>query len=107
VAYASDAVRPASALAYLDFTAFAVSPRNAAENLVFGPGTNRVHFASRAPEADEPADGYRSAVFLDLDGSVTGTAGRAVTMNTAFSTAPGCSLRPDWNAYVCPAATRR
>ncbi len=102
VAFAPDAVRPASALAYLDFTAFAVSPRNAAQNLTFGPGTNRVHLASRAPEADQPADGYRSAVFVDVDGSVTGTAGRTVTVNTTFLTAPGCDLRTDWNAYVCP-----
>ncbi|TVR96198.1 MAG: transmembrane domain-containing protein, partial [Trueperaceae bacterium] len=102
VAFTSDDIRPASALTYLDFTAFAVSPRNAAQNLSFGPGTNRVHLASRAPEDGQPADGYRSAVFVDVDGSVSGTAGRTVTVNTAFLSAPGCQLRTDWNAYVCP-----
>jgi hypothetical protein len=101
-AFEPNALRSASALAYLDFTAFPVSPRNAASGLVFASGTNRVHHASRAPEPGEPADGYRSAAFRDDDGSVTGTAGAYVVPDAPFMLAAGCTLRPAWNARVCP-----
>ena len=101
-AFEPNAVRTASALAYLDFTAFPVSPRNAASGLTFAAGTNRVHHATRSPTTGEPADGYRSAVFRDDDGSVTGTAGAFVVPDDAFLLAAGCALRPAWNARVCP-----
>lgn len=95
-------LRQASALAYLDFTAFPVSPRNAVSGLTFAAGTNRVHHATRTPEPEAPADGYRSAVFRDDDGSVVGTAGRYVVADTPFLTTAGCSARADWNASICP-----
>ncbi|MBA2665793.1 MAG: transmembrane domain-containing protein [Trueperaceae bacterium] len=103
-AFVPNDVRQASALAFLDFTSFPVSPLNAAAGLDFAPGTNRVHLASR-PTPDDGAggeDGYRSALFADLDGSVTGTAGRVVTVSNPFLTTPSCTERPAWNAFVCP-----
>jgi len=102
VGFVPNGIRQASALAYLDFTAFSVDPANAAAALRFGPDTNRVYLASRSPAPGEPADGYRSALFRDLDGSVGGTPDRTVTVNTPLLTAPGCSYRADWNAQVCP-----
>lgn len=100
--YEPNATREAAALSYLDFTAFATAADNHASGLSFAPGTNRVYLHSRdaAPDLDGE-DGYRSAVFRDLDGSVTGVAGRWVTVNSPFLAGAGCSLRSDWNAYAC------
>jgi hypothetical protein len=49
------------------------------------------------------ADGYRSNVFRDLDGSVTGRPGASVVIATPFLTGAGCELHPDWNAAACDA----
>lgn len=102
-----NALRQASALGFLDFTAFSLSPRNHMSGLSFAPGTNEVYLASRRPEDQSPStsdsneDGYRSAVFVDQDGSLTGQAGAYVTVNDPFMAGAGCSLRSAWNAYVC------
>jgi len=102
VAYASNATRQAAALSYLDFTAFATAADNWASGLQFAPGVNRVYLHSRTGlTGDYGEDGYRSAVFRDVDGSVTGTAGRWVTVNSPFLAGQGCSLRAEWNAQVC------
>jgi hypothetical protein len=47
-------------------------------------------------------------VFLDRDGSVTGTAGRYVAANVPLLCLTGaCAPRPAWNAHVCPLAYGR
>lgn len=98
--------RQAAAISFLDYTAFSISPLSYAEGLTFAAGTNRVRLETRASvrdprESDSNEDGYRSAVFLDRDGSVSGSAGRYVTVNNPLLTTADCSLRADWNAYVC------
>ncbi|HRQ10861.1 MAG TPA: G8 domain-containing protein [Trueperaceae bacterium] len=99
--------REAGALSVLDYTSFSMSPLSAARGLSFGAGTNRVHFETRSMSDYDPdtrdsgEDGYRSAVFLDQDGSVTGTAGKYVVMPNPFLLGPDCERRTDWNAYVC------
>ncbi len=40
-------------------------------------------------------------MFVDRDGSVTGTAGRAVVVDNPFLLDQGCESRPAWNAQVC------
>jgi len=105
--FAPSALRQAGAISFLDFTSFSLSPLNHSENLSFRPGTNEVYLATRTVEDLEPADsdsnedGYRSGVFRDVDGSLTGTAGAYVTMNSDFLAAGSCSYRPAWNANVC------
>ncbi len=100
--YEGNARREAAALSYLDFTSFATTADNFASGLAFAPGTDKVYMHSRDDAPDLGGeDGYRSAVFRDLDGSVTGSAGRWVTVNSPFLTATGCSLRTEWNAQVC------
>jgi cell surface hyaluronidase len=97
-------VRKASALSYLQFTAFPISPRNYGSNLTFAPGTRRVHLASRGTPAnpkDITEDGYRTAVFQDRDGSITGTPGSSVTVDTPFLSSGKCQKNNDWNALVC------
>jgi len=99
--YASDARRRAAAVSYLDFTDFATAADNHASGLSFAPGTNRVYLHSREGAPGDGEDGYRSAVFRDLDGSVTGRAGSWVTVASDFLAGPGCEHRAEWNANVC------
>lgn len=101
-AYGHNGFQDAVALSYKDFTAFSVSPLNHTAGLRFAAGTQRVWLTSRSPEPDEPADGYRSALFIDQDGSVTGTRGAVVTANNPFMHAAGCELNAEWNSVVCP-----
>ena len=103
-------LRQASALSYLRFTAFDLSSKNAAEGLSF---TNALPtYLENAPEPattnatgdlDDNADGYRSSVFMDSDGSVTGVAGRSVVVNNPFLIDTTCQRMNGWNASVCSA----
>lgn len=88
---------PWSALGYNRKNAFSVHTGNVAEDLEF-IDSRTVYL--EAPEADK--DGDKSAVFLDAYGTVSGTAGRWVVANTPFLTTPGCTLRAEWNARICP-----
>lgn len=103
VAFQSTPQRAAAALSVLNYTDFSLSTGNYASGLTFHPDTNRVYLETRAVPSDPESgeDGYRSAVFRDLDGSVTGTAGRAVTVNNPLLYDGSCSYRSDWNARVC------
>src|SRR5690606_18723584 len=97
-AFAPNAVRQAGALSILSYTDFYLSPLNRAERLAFGPGTNVATFESRLPPTD-PAereygeDGYRSGLFQDVDGSVTGTPGTIVTVDNPVLATDLCSYR--------------
>jgi len=102
--YAPDAGRQAAALSFLDHTDFSLSPLSYAEGLSFAPGTQAVWFETReAAEqpTDDGEDGYRSGLFLDRDGSVTGAAGTAVTVDNPLLVTEACSYRSDWNARTC------
>lgn len=99
-----DSLRQAAALSYLDFTGLAVNPFNYAKGLRFAAGTKRVYLATRGNPVkpnENSEDGYRSAVFLDQDGSVTGTANRYVVVNNPFMVTSNCTKNNDWNAFVC------
>ncbi len=107
VNFQSNALRPASALSYLRFTDFNIDPRNAADQLSF-ENANRVYLAFEEPEPTAPVkdgggmDGYRSAVFKDTDGSVTGSSGRSVVVNNPFLLNGNCTAKPEWgNANIC------
>jgi cell surface hyaluronidase len=96
--------RKASALSYLNFTAFSTNPNNYAKGLTFAQDTKRVNLFTRGAPVDpskDTEDGYRSAVFVDKDGSVTGTVNRKVVVDNPFVTNAGCVKNNDWNAWVC------
>ncbi len=101
--FQSNATRSAGALSQLRFTDFRVSPDNHSTGLSFASGTNRVILENRAiPTATEDGeDGYRSTVFQDVDGSVTGTPGNYVVVNNSFLTTSNCSFRGGWGAWSC------
>jgi cell surface hyaluronidase len=106
VDFVPDERREASALSTLQYSPFFSDPANYASGLAFEraqavylkpyPGTPR--------SASNGADGFRSAVFRDLDGSVTGSAGSSVVVASPFFAGADCALRADWNAAVCPSA---
>ncbi|MGH3372552.1 MAG: hypothetical protein ACRDPR_21405, partial [Nocardioidaceae bacterium] len=88
---------PSSALGFNRNNGFSVSTGNFAGALEF---VNATPFYLETPHADK--DGDKAAVFLDRDGTVTGSAGAYVIANSAFLATDDCAARPDWNAYVCP-----
>jgi cell migration-inducing and hyaluronan-binding protein len=103
--------RPASALGYLLFTAFSVAADNGAENLRF-ENANRVFLDFKRdandnviePSApnDDGMDGYRSALFVDRDASITGKKGATVVVNNPFLIDGNCDpLNAAWQARVC------
>ena len=98
-----DELREASALSVFEFTAFPMSPASYAQGLSFDDDTRRVYLAQHTPEdpSEGSADGYRSAVFQDVDGSVTGTPERVVTYDNPFLRTNNCQERNDWGAWVC------
>jgi cell migration-inducing and hyaluronan-binding protein len=104
VAFQSRLQRAAAALSVLDYTDFSLSTDNYASGLTFPDSTLRVYLETRPVPSDPESgeDGYRSAVFRDLDGSVTGTPGMAVTVDNPLLYDGACSYRSDWNARVCP-----
>ena len=98
--FTPNAQREASGLGVLLGDAFSLHPRNFAETVRF-VGAKRAYM----PNPEPGKDGDNSAVFTDVDGSVTGTAGSVVTANNPFLTAPGCSRDAAQNVSVCPPGT--
>ncbi|MGH2808997.1 MAG: G8 domain-containing protein [Actinomycetota bacterium] len=88
--------RPSGALSYLHEDAFSIHPKNFAEGISFVNATP-VYMSDPA----EGYDGDAAKVFVDRDGSVTGTPDRAVVVNNPFLVDDGCQFRPIWNTYVC------
>ena len=110
VNFSENTVRKASALSTLRFTDFDISARNFAEGLSFENALPL--YLENAPEptvnaSNEGHDGYRSSVFTDVDGSVTGTPNRVVVVNNPFLVDANCTLNTTWNAHVCDNAYAR
>ncbi|HEY0395555.1 MAG TPA: G8 domain-containing protein [Candidatus Elarobacter sp.] len=105
IGFVPDERRAAGALGALQYSPFFTDPTNYARGLTF-ENAQRVYLKpyAIAPTNDRNgADGYRSNVFRDLDGSVTGRAGTAVVMASPFLAGDDCVLQPDSNAAVCDA----
>ncbi len=102
--YSNTGSRQASALAYLEFTGSIISPLNYVRNVRFAPNTNAVRLLTLSAPADPTKaseDGYRTAVILDQDGSLTGKAGRYVVVDNPFLVTANCTKNVTWNAWVC------
>ena len=100
VVFANFVSRPgrlASALGYNRSDGFPISQQNfaAAVQLV---NANAVYFDN--PGATR--DGDKSSLFVDSDGTVTGTSGTSVVANNPFLVTPSCTYRSDWNTWICP-----
>lgn len=97
--FRSNSVRGAGGLGYLASNAFTIHPKNFAENVDF-VDSNPVYL----PDPESGMDGDVSKVFVDVDGSVTGTAGKTVVVNNPFLLRSGCSYVSAWNAHSCTSA---
>jgi cell surface hyaluronidase len=103
VNFAPNAQRGASGLSYLRFTAFDISTSNYSSNPSF-VNANEVFFEDHAdpttPTSEDGSDGYRTAVFNDSDGKLTGIAGQSIVVNNPFIL-DGCTAKTEWNASIC------
>lgn len=101
--FESRSQREAAALSVLNYTDFSLDSDNYASEVTFAANTKRVFLETRSLPTDEDdgEDGYRSAVFRDIDGSVSGIAGAFVTVNNPILYDGSCGYRSDWNARVC------
>ncbi len=89
--------RPASALGYNRSDGFPISQFNFATGLQL-MNANAVYLDN--PGATQ--DGDKASLFVDTDGSVTGTAGNSVVNNNPFLITPTCTFRTEWNSWICP-----
>ena len=96
VGFNRNPVRESGALGYLTPDAFSIHPKNFASNVSFVNATP-VYLADPEPGMD----GDLSKVFVDHDGSVTGSAGKTVVVNNPFLLTDTCTFRAAWNAHVC------
>ena len=94
--YVPSGGRTYSAIGFNRSNSFALSPGNAVEQATF-LNANRVYVEN--PGATR--DGDKAAVFLDLDGSVTGTAGHYVAAVNPLHVTSSCAYRSEWNAHDC------
>jgi len=102
VNYVSSSRGPASAFGFNRSNAFPLNTLNFAEGARYD---NANHVYIENPVATK--DGDKAAVFLDRDGSVTGTAGRYVAANVPLLITAQCDAHTDWNAYSCGGAYGR
>jgi len=100
--YVSSARGPASAFGFNRSNAFPLNTLNFAEGAQY-VNANRVYIEN--PVATK--DGDKAAVFLDRDGSVTGSAGRYVAANVPILITAACDAHTDWNAFACSNAFGR
>jgi hypothetical protein len=96
VNFTPNGTRPASAYGYNRNNAFNINTQNFTDNATF---LNANHVFLEDPHADK--DGDKAAVFLDADGSVTGTTGAHIAANMPLLLDNTCTSRTDWNAYIC------
>ncbi len=107
--YEDNATRKTGALSYLMYTSAGVSTENAIE---------RAHFIKAKPVYFPPMErkwgndvnlgsvAWKTAVFHDKDGSVTGVPNSYVLINdgtndSIATDSTACKIKPEWNAAVC------
>ncbi len=104
VNYADNATREAGAISYLLFTSFGMSTENMVEGLTF-ENAKPVHFPEIQRRWSSDFGGraaYRSAAFLDKDGSVGGVPGAYIVIDNGIaSSEEDCVIKASWNAAVC------
>lgn len=94
--FETNSLRGAGALGYQAPNAFGIHPKNYAEGARF-IDANPVYFTPTTAGMD----GDASKVFVDRDGSVTGTPGATVVADNPFLLNNTCTFRAAWKAHVC------
>jgi hypothetical protein len=103
VNYQDNATRKTGAISYLLFTSFGMSSNN---------NVSRSKFVNAKPVYFPPIENrwsnddwgntiYKSSVFHDKDGTITGVRDSYIINVTGIDADRNCQLRKSWNAYVC------
>jgi cell migration-inducing and hyaluronan-binding protein len=95
--FVPNAQRKAGGLTNLSPNPYWVSSVSTAREITF-QNANRVWHDPLTPKND----GDAFEVFRDIDGSVTGIAGRRVVPKNPVLVTDKCTLKRSWNAYICP-----
>jgi hypothetical protein len=106
VNFKDNATRKTGAMSYLLYTSYGMSSNNTVERAKF-VNAKPVYFPpmERKWGNDDAGSGsYKTAVFHDLDGSVSGVADSYILINDEndeIAIDQACQIKPTWNAAVC------
>ena len=106
VNFQDNATRKTGAISYLLYTSFGMSTNNTVEHAKF-INAKPVYFPpiEHKWSNDDYGNGsYRTSVFHDVDGSVTGVRDSFILINdepNAVAIDKSCEMKPTWNAAVC------
>jgi cell migration-inducing and hyaluronan-binding protein len=103
VNYEDNATRKTGAISYLLFTSFGMSTNNTVERSKF-VNAKPVYFPpidNRWSNDDYGNTVYKTSVFKDKDGTITGVPNSFIVNVTGIDADEACEARPTWNAYVC------
>ena len=103
VNFQDNATRKTGAISYLLFTSFGMSSNNTIQRAKF-VNAKPVYFPPMEYKwsNDDYGNGsYRSSVFNDKDGSVSGVPNSYIVINGGIASDEGCEAKPTWNAAVC------
>ncbi|HEY6456177.1 MAG TPA: G8 domain-containing protein [Steroidobacteraceae bacterium] len=106
VNFQDNATRKTGAISYLLYTSFGMSSNNTVQHAKF-INAKPVYFPPMEHKwsNDDYGNGsYKTAVFHDLDGSVTGVPDSFVLINDkddGIAVDKACEIKPTWNAAVC------
>jgi cell migration-inducing and hyaluronan-binding protein len=103
VNYQDNATRKTGAISYLLFTSFGMSSNNTVQRAKF-INAKPVYFPpidNRWSNDDYGNAVYKTSVFNDKDGTITGVAHSYIVNITGIDVDEACEVKPTWNAAVC------
>jgi hypothetical protein len=103
VNYQDNATRKTGAISYLLFTSFGMSSNNTVQRSKF-INDKPVYFPpidNRWSNDDYGNTVYKTSVFNDKDGTITGVANSYIVNITGIDVDDACEVKPTWNAAVC------
>jgi cell migration-inducing and hyaluronan-binding protein len=103
VNYQDNATRKTGAISYLLFTSFGMSSNNTVSRSKF-VNAKPVYFPpidNRWSNDDYGNTVYKTSVFNDKDGTITGKPNSYIVNITGIDVDDACEVKPTWNAAVC------
>jgi G8 domain-containing protein len=103
VNYQDNATRKTGAISYLLFTSFGMSSNNTVQRSKF-INAKPVYFPpidNRWSNDDYGNTVYKTSVFNDKDGTITGVPNSYIVNITGIDVDEACEVKPTWNAAVC------
>src|SRR5689334_2392563 len=103
VNFQDNATRKTGAISYLLYTSFGMSSNNTVQRAKF-VNAKPVYFPpidNRWSNDDYGNTVYKTSVFNDKDGTITGVANSYIVNITGIDVDDACEVKPTWNAVVC------